>query len=233
MRSRSVGQPRPGMPELVLVQGLAVADYLLPGLGAFAAWTRAHLLELPGSDGGADARGRLSVLEFGLAVADWLTTRHLGPVVLAGHSSGTQVAAEAAVGHPDVVGVVLASPMIDPAVRGPVRLAVGWLRDGRREPPGLVAVQRPEWRRAGLRRLVHLVRAHRNHVVEEPLSRLSVPLLVIRGCDDTLSTARWGRHLSALAPHGQYIEVSGAHTFPWRDPRAWSEPIRNFASRLP
>lgn len=33
MRSRAVGWPRDGVPEVVLVQGMAVADYLLPGLG--------------------------------------------------------------------------------------------------------------------------------------------------------------------------------------------------------
>jgi pimeloyl-ACP methyl ester carboxylesterase len=117
MRSRSVGRPRPGVPELVMVQGLAVADYLLPGVASFGGWTRAHLLELPGFDGAPDGRRGLTVVEFGRAVADWLTARHLDRVVVAGHSSGTQVAAEAAVGRPEVAGVVLASPMIDPAAR--------------------------------------------------------------------------------------------------------------------
>jgi pimeloyl-ACP methyl ester carboxylesterase len=205
------------------VQGLAVADYLMPGLAAFAGWTRAHLLELPGFDGAPAPRG-LTVEEFGNAVRDWLAVRRLGPVVLAGHSSGTQVAADAAVANPDVVGVVLASPMIDPAARGPVRLAVRWLRDGRREPPGLIASQRPEWRRAGLRRLAHLVHVHRRYVIEEPAARLSAPLLVIRGRDDTLSTAGWGRRLAALAPDGRYLELAGAHTFPWRDPTPGQNP---------
>src|SRR3712207_7244126 len=32
MRSRSVGRPRAGVAEVVLVQGIGVADYLVPGL---------------------------------------------------------------------------------------------------------------------------------------------------------------------------------------------------------
>jgi pimeloyl-ACP methyl ester carboxylesterase len=44
----------------------------------------------------------LSVAEYGTAVSDRFTARGLGPVLLAGHSIGTQVAAEAAAGHPDV-----------------------------------------------------------------------------------------------------------------------------------
>jgi pimeloyl-ACP methyl ester carboxylesterase len=216
----------------VVVQGLAVADYLLPAVGACGGWTRAHLLELPGFGGGPDGRRRLTVAEFGHAVADWLTVGRFGRVVLAGHSSGTQVAAEAAVGHPGVAGVVLASPMIDPAADGLIRLAARWLRDGRREPPGLVRSQYPEWRRAGPRRLAHLVQAHRSHLLGEPVARLTVPVLVIRGRDDTLSTTQWGRQLAALAPDGQYIELAGAHTFPWRDPHAWSEPVRALAGRV-
>src|SRR3954454_16963938 len=87
-------------------------------------WTRAHLLELSGLGGSGEPPHELSVPEFGRAVADWLTARRLGRLVLAGHSSGTQVAAEAAVGHPDVTGVVLASPTVDPVARDVVRLLV-------------------------------------------------------------------------------------------------------------
>jgi pimeloyl-ACP methyl ester carboxylesterase len=229
MRSRAVGAPQPGVPQIVLVQGMAVADYLLPGLAAFGVWTRAHLLELPGLSGSGDPPHELTVPEFGQAVADWLTARELGPVVLAGHSSGTQVAAEAAVGRSDVAGVVLASPTVDPIARGLIRVVLRWRLDGRYEPAGLTESHQPEWKRAGARRLVHLVRTHLRHTIEDPVSRLSVPLLVLRGADDRLSTPQWGRRLAALVPYGRYVELAGAHSFPWRDPQSWSEPVRRLA----
>ncbi|MFU8872685.1 alpha/beta fold hydrolase [Micromonospora sp. SL4-19] len=232
MRSRAVGTPRPGVPQVVLVQGMAVADYLLPALSALGEWTRAHLVELPGFGGSGEPPHELSVPEFGYAVADWLTTRQHDRVILAGHSSGTQVAAEAAVGHPRVAGLVLASPTVDPVARGPVRLLVRWQLDGRHEPPGLSKSHWPEWKRAGLHRLVHLVRAHLRHAMEEPLARLMVPLLVLRGEQDRLSTRQWARHLIGMVPEGQYAELPGAHTFPWLDPRAWSAPIRRFAEAV-
>jgi len=47
----------------------------------------------------------------------------------------------------------------------------------RREAAGLLRSQYPEWRRAGVR-------------------RLAVPVLVIRGRDDVLSSADWGRRLA-------------------------------------
>lgn len=90
MRSRAVGARRSGVPEVVLVQGMAVADYLLPGLGSFASWTRAHLVELPGFAGSGEPPYELDVTEFARCVSDWLAGHDLGTVMLAGHSSGTR-----------------------------------------------------------------------------------------------------------------------------------------------
>jgi pimeloyl-ACP methyl ester carboxylesterase len=232
IRSRAAGQPGPGVPELVLIQGLAVADYLLPGLAAFGRWTRAHLVELPGAGGSADPPHELSVAEYGRAVSDWLDARRLGPVLLAGHSSGTQVAVEAALGRTDVRALVLASPIVDPVARSLPRLLARWLLDGRREAPGLVRLQGPEWWRAGVRRIGHLVRIHRRYRIEGPLRRAGVPALVLRGRDDPLSTEGWCRRLAGSTPAGEYVELAGAHTFPWRDPQAWSDPVRQLVGRL-
>jgi pimeloyl-ACP methyl ester carboxylesterase len=118
-----------------------------------------------------------------------------------------------------------------PSTRSPAgwSLLVRWRRDGRYEPPGLSESHKPEWKRAGPRRLVHLVRAHLRHPLEDPVSRLTAPLLVLRGRDDRLSTPGWARRLATLVPNGEYVELPGAHTFPWRDPHAWSEPVRRLA----
>lgn len=254
MRSRAVGQRRDGVPEVVLVQGLGVSDYLLPGVGALGGWTRAHLLDLPGLSGGGDPPHELDVPQYGRCVADWLRARIPdAPVLLAGHSSGTQVAAHAATdaaahaaadaaadagdpaaaGGPDVAGLVLASPTVDPVARGWVRVLVRWLRDGRREPSGLLAVHLPEWRRAGPRRILHLVRVHLADRLEDTLSRVDVPVLVIRGRRDVIGTAGWARELASLTTAGAYVEVDGAHAFPWRDPYAWSAPLRRWTGGAP
>jgi pimeloyl-ACP methyl ester carboxylesterase len=127
---------------------------------------------------------------------------------------------------------MLASPTIDPAVRPFRRLAVRFVQDGRIEPPGLTRTHVPEWRRAGPRRLVHLVRATLRHDIEGPLRRLTVSLLVLRGADDVLSTPDWARRLVATAPDGRYAELPGAHGFPWLDPGSWSAPLQEFVKDL-
>ncbi|OJF12644.1 alpha/beta fold hydrolase [Couchioplanes caeruleus] len=231
MRIRSLGEPRPGVPEIVMIQGMTVSDYLLPGLGALSAWTRTHLVELPGGSGSGAPPHDLTVTEYAHAAADWLCAQRLGRVLLAGHSSGTQVAAEAALMCRDrVAGVVLAGPAIDPAARGGVRVFAHWWADRRRDPKSLDEVHKPERQRVGFRRLFHVLRAHLRHDLERPVTALPVPVLIIRGREDRLGTARWGRHLADLAGDGRYVEVPGTHSFCWRYPDAWSIPIRDFAA---
>jgi pimeloyl-ACP methyl ester carboxylesterase len=89
IRSRSVGELQPGVPEVVLVQGMAVADYLMPAVAELGRWTRAHLVELPGFAGSGEPTRKLDVPGYAAAVVEWLDAAELGPVVLAGHSSGT------------------------------------------------------------------------------------------------------------------------------------------------
>jgi pimeloyl-ACP methyl ester carboxylesterase len=227
MRSRAVGEPRSGVPELVLVMGMAVSDYLLPGLAAFGSWTRAHLVDLPGYAGSGDPPRPLDVPALGDAVAHWLDAAAPRHVVLAGHSSGTQVAAQAALRRPGAVaGLVLASPTIDPVARSWPALFVRWRLDGRREPPGLSESHRPEWRRAGLRRLLHTVRIHLADRLEDTVAALALPVLVLRGVEDRLSTREWAQSLGPL------VDMPGAHTFPWAAPDAWSRPVQAFCAEV-
>ncbi|MDA0563912.1 alpha/beta hydrolase [Streptomonospora sp. S1-112] len=231
MRAHTVGEPRPGVPEAVLVQGLGVSRYLLPALAALGAWTRAHLLELPGFGGSGDPPRELGVAEHGRCVAEWVFARHDAPVVLMGHSSGTQVAARAAHHHPLVAGAVLAAPTIDPAARHWAPLVARWLADGRLEAPGMNATQRPEWVRAGPRRLLHTVAAHLADDLEESVARLEVPVLVLRGRRDRIATEDWARRVAAAAREGAFAPMPGAHAFCWSHPDAWSAPVRAFALR--
>src|SRR4051812_7665911 len=135
MRSRTVGAPRDGVPEVVAVPGLAVSNYLLPAVTALAGWTRAHLVELPGFSGSGEPLHPMDVPQFADAVAEWLARGGLDRVVLVGHSSGTQVVARvAAAGTPSVTAVVLAGPTMDPRFRNTRRILLAWRRNHPFEP---------------------------------------------------------------------------------------------------
>ncbi|MDP9430748.1 MAG: alpha/beta hydrolase, partial [Actinomycetota bacterium] len=138
LRSRTVGTPRDGVPEVVVVPGLAVANYLQPALSELGAWTRAHLVELPGFSGSGEPPHPMDVGQFADAVVQWLAASGLDRVVLAGHSSGTQVAARAAARRPpNVRALVLASPTVDPRFRSLPRVLLAWRRNHELEPASL------------------------------------------------------------------------------------------------
>ncbi len=234
VRSRTVGTLRAGVPEVVVVPGLAVADYLQPALCELGAWTRAHLVELPGFSGSGEPPHPMDVRQFADAVVQWLDAGGLGGVVLAGHSSGTQVAARVAVRRPrDVRALVLASPTIDPRYRSLRRVLLAWRRNHALEPPSLDAQHTAERQRAGLRRVRHALSAHLADALEDVVPQVRVPVLVLRGDQDRLCTQAWARELATLAPDGRFCAVPGAHSFVWTAPDAWSAPIERLARELP
>lgn len=231
IRTRVLGQPREGVLPVVVVQGMTVSDYLLPACAALGGWTQVHLLDLPGYAGSGDPTCWLDVRGYGEAVAHWLAAAGIEQALVAGHSSGTQVAAWAGVHAPRRVAAVgLASPTIDPKARSLPRLLYHWRLDARAPSPGLEENHRPEWKRAGPKGIAHLLRVHLRDQLERQVSRLDVPVVALRAEDDRLSTDEWLDDLSGAGPDVRWVKVPGAHAFVWTHPRAWSDPLRQLAT---
>ncbi|MGY1741148.1 MULTISPECIES: alpha/beta fold hydrolase [unclassified Blastococcus] len=233
MRSRTAGTPRPGVPEVVVVPGLAVSDYLQPAVQALGTWTRAHLVELPGFSGSGEPPHPMDVRQFADAVVQWLDAARPGPVVAVGHSSGTQVVAHVAAREPARVrALVLASPTVDPAFRSLRKVLLAWRRNHGLEPPDLDEQHAPERRRASLRRVRHALQAHLDDHLEETVAQVEQPVLVLYGDTDRLCTEPWARELGNRAPDGRFRTLPGAHSFVWTSPGAWSAPIEELAREV-
>jgi pimeloyl-ACP methyl ester carboxylesterase len=231
IRSRVLGEAT-DLPQVVVVQGMTVSDYLLPACAALARWTRVHLLDLPGYGGSGEPTRRLDVPGYGATVVHWLQEAGPERPVLVGHSSGTQVVAWAGVEWPGGVRAVgLASPTIDPSVRSLPRLLFQWRMDAREPSPGLEESHKPEWKRAGPRGVVHLLRVHLRDRLEEQVARLTMPVQALRARHDHLSTDAWVDHLVTVARSGERATMPGAHAFVWLYPEAWSAPVRQLAER--
>jgi pimeloyl-ACP methyl ester carboxylesterase len=231
IRTRVLGEPT-DLPPVVVVQGMTVSDYLLPGCAALARWTQVHLLDLPGYAGSGEPTRPLDVRGYGETVVHWLQASGLDRPVVVGHSSGTQVAAWTGVLWEEGVRAIgLASPTIDPSVRPLPRLLVRWRLDAREPSPGLEESHKPEWKRAGPRGVAHLLRVHLRDRLEDQVARLSQPVLVLRARDDRLSTDGWMDELVAAATAGEWVTMPGAHAFVWVYPDAWSDPLRRLAER--
>ncbi|MCM3778540.1 alpha/beta fold hydrolase [Microbacterium hydrocarbonoxydans] len=194
---------------------------------------RVVALDLPGFGEAPEPSRTLTMERHADLVAAYL--RHVGeePVVVIGHSMGSQIAAELAARHPSLVkGVVLAGPTVNKAARNIAAQARYLLSDLVGERPLVIWRGAREYLRGG----PHLIRKIRATVVHEPedaYARIDRPVLVLRGEDDPLAPMSWcreiidaipGADLKVIPDHGHGTLIS--------DSEPAAELIQGFADRL-
>ncbi|MEV5440048.1 alpha/beta fold hydrolase [Streptomyces sp. NPDC052682] len=218
---RSLGTPRLGEREdpVILVPGLGAPGYLLRTLERCARSGPARLLDVPGfgDPSGPVCPERLEPLAD--TVARWLAAVPGKPVVLAGHSTGAQVALHAAVRVPERVrALVLLAPTFPPRLRRMRPLLAAFARTAVRESPGVVPAVLPSYLRAGPRRLLTCVRSAQADAPEEVVAAVGCPVTVAFGAGDALCPADWADDLAGRAGAGHAVRVPGAHAFPYPQP---------------
>jgi pimeloyl-ACP methyl ester carboxylesterase len=219
VRTLVSGEIRDGVPEVVLLPGLGAMGYLLDLLHACGAWTQARLLDLPGF-GTRRTSGCPAELDTLTPVAAACLADAAGPVLVAGHSTGAQLALRAAVAAPQhVAALALLGITFEPAVRAaPLRL-VPRLRTYLRERPRELLLTVPDFVRAG-RRLPQYIASALADAPEERLPAVAAPVLVLRGRHDALCPPSWAASLAACARNGVAVTVPGAHNAPYTHPGA-------------
>lgn len=218
---RSMGTPRLGTGgvPVVLVPGLGAPGYLLRTLERCARSGPARLLDVPGYRDPAGPVCGETVGALADTVARWLTDVPRRPVVLAGHSTGAQVALHAAVRRPERVrALVLLAPTFPPRLRRMGPLLGAALRTAVQESPGVVPAVLPSYLSAGPRRLLTCARSGQADAPEEVLPSVTCPVTLVGAEDDVLSPPGWVCHLAGRAARGRAVVVRGAHAFPHRFP---------------
>ena len=231
LRSLQVGAPSHGRPELVLVPGLGALGYLLPLVRACAAWTRVHLLDVPGFGHASTAACPASLTAVARDVAAWLDVMPGGPVLLIGHSTGAQAALRVALVCPQrVSSLVLAGPTFPPDARHWRRLAARVLRTIPHEPLGLIGATAPQYLR-GRGGVLTLLRTAMRDVPEARISDLVCPVTVVRGAHDAVCPEQWAVALAGRASDGRCVTLPGAHNFPYSAPGPAARVLREIAVR--
>ncbi len=189
--------------------------------------------DLPGFGEAPEPRRTLTMQRHADLVAAHL--RHLGvtDAVVIGHSMGSQIAAELAARHPDLIaGAVLAGPTVNSASRS-VRAQAGYLlRDLIGERPVVLWRGAREYLRGG----PHLIRKMRATIVHEPeraYARIVCPVLVLRGENDPLAPASWCREILTAVPGAELEEIPDhGHGTLISDSTLAAAIIQRFAARL-
>lgn len=171
---------------------------------------RVIALDLPGFGEAPEPSRNLTMERHADLVAAYLRHVGAGPVVVIGHSMGSQIAAELAARHPSLVeGVILAGPTVDKAARNVASQARYLLIDLVGERPLVIWRGAREYLRGG----PHLIRKIRATIVHEPenaFARIHCPVLVLRGEDDPLATPAWCQAIIEAIP-GAALEVIPDH----------------------
>ncbi|PMS34876.1 pimeloyl-ACP methyl ester carboxylesterase [Trinickia symbiotica] len=226
-------------PPVVLVHGLVVSSrYMEPLACALSRNFRVYAPDLPGFGESACLqhlhRPPLSVVELAHALHLWLQTCRIERAMFVGNSFGCQVLAELAVRYPDVVDrLVLQGPTTDRCARSLPRQIARALINGRRERrPSPAPVARIDYAKAGIRYALAAIRMAMRDRIEDRLSDIVAPTLVVRGTRDSLVTQRWAEEVAGQLPNGELLVIAGGtHTLNFVYPESFAFEILPFLLR--
>lgn len=223
-----------GRPVFLLIHGIGMGRRVFDGLvELLARQGRVVAIDLPGYGSAPEPERTLTMERTADLVAAFVRASGLGPVVLIGHSMGTQVSTELAVRHPALVEqLVLVAPTVDVRARRLAPQLWRLLRDLSAENPLVLYRGGSEYLRAGphLRRKLHAMLSHRPELA---YPRIAAPALVLRGAEDHVCPPEWCEFVAASIPGAQYTEIPGhRHETMIRDPREAAGRILRFVSQF-
>jgi pimeloyl-ACP methyl ester carboxylesterase len=215
----------------VLVHGIGVSHRYLARLHRqLAERSDVHSIDLPGFGGLPKPAGQVPVPLMADALGVVLDRLGLAGAVLVGHSMGAQWVVELAVHRPDLASsVVVIGPVSDDLRRSVAAQSIALAVDTIGEPLDGNVIVFTDYLRCGprwyLRQLRHMV----TYPIENRVTALTCPLLIIRGGDDPIAGQAWTRRLRDHAPAGSLVMVPGhRHLVQHTAPRTVAHAITAF-----
>ncbi|WP_405217973.1 alpha/beta fold hydrolase [Agrococcus sp. Ld7] len=203
--------PRADAPCAVLVHGIGMGQQYFGLLRAELTRTfDVVTLDLPGFGTSPEPSQSLSMPELSDLVANAIEAHASVPCVAVGHSMGSQVVAELAARHPELVqSVVLIAPTVNAAERTGWQQALRLVQDLANDPPIVAAIGARLYLRTGPRWYLRKLRTMLDHDIRAVLPRIQQPTLVIRGDEDRVAPADWVRQVVAGLPDGRLRVAEG------------------------
>ncbi len=225
---------RAAAPAYVLIHGIGVSHRYLDRLHKVLAQTApTYSLDLPGFGGTPKPGRQLSIADYADFIVGALTQLGVESCVLVGHSMGAQFAVEAACKRPDLVArLVLIGPVADVRRRNPLRQGWDLALDSI-----IAETARSNWLvfsdylRCGPRWYLTELPVMLRYPIEDRITAVNVPILVLRGARDTVASQAWCGLLASLAPMGQLYEVPGCgHVVQDKAPEKVAQTIQEFVT---
>lgn len=204
-------RPGPAARTFVLVHGIGMGRVVFTGVAErLSAHGRVIALDLPGF-GGSPEPGSAATLEVTAEVlAQFIRDEVAGPVVLVGHSMGTQIVAEIALKHPALVDrLVLIAPTVNRRERTAFKQAARLVQDAGGDGPKVLLLGLWEYLQTSPIWFANKLRFMLAHRIEDICARIDTPSLVLRGETDRVCPRDWVAEVAELLPKGEMREIPG------------------------
>jgi pimeloyl-ACP methyl ester carboxylesterase len=198
---------------IVLVHGIGASSRSLkPTIHALGDQHAVYAPDLPGFGLSDSPIHPLDVPGLADALRRWMLDNQMVSAAVVAVSSGCQVAVDLAARYPELVErLVLYGPTIDPAGRGPLRLASRWARGAIFASPALAPQLAHDLIDAGPWRAARSLRMALKDPIESKLPEVEAPSLVIRGSHDHLVPRSWAERVVELIPEAEQASIRGGH----------------------
>jgi pimeloyl-ACP methyl ester carboxylesterase len=205
------GPPEHEVTPIVLVHGLSSSRSLKPLIRALGSRRPVFAPDLPGFGMSDQPIHPLDVPGLADALGHWMFDNQLAPAIVIGVSFGSQVAVDLAARHPAAVDrLVLVGPTLDPDARSPARLALRWARNAPRYSPRLAPTVVHDFIDAGPWRSVRTLRRSLEDPMEEKLSEIEAPTLIVRPEKDHLVPEAWAKRVAKRIPDSELVVLPKA-----------------------
>ncbi|GAA2185753.1 alpha/beta hydrolase [Leucobacter alluvii] len=221
----------------VLVHGIGMGRVVFDGIsGKLAAEGRVLAVDLPGFGNSPEPGTAATLEQTAEVVAQFVRDRATGPAVLVGHSMGTQIVAEVAYRHPELVeALVLIAPTVNPRERSAIRQGLRMAQDLVGESPRVLLLGLREYVKTSPRWFLNKLRFMLAHRLEEICPDIEAPALVLSGETDCVSPREWARQVASALPAGTFEPIpKRGHEAIIRSPEPVASMILDFVrSRCP
>lgn len=225
----------PSSSTFVLVHGIGMGRAVYTGVAeTLSEHGRVLALDLPGFGDSPEPGTAATLEQTAETVARFITAEASGPVVLVGHSMGTQIVAEVALRHPDLVSaLVLIAPTVNRHERTALRQAARMVQDLTGEQPKVLLLGLWQYAKTNPLWFANKLRFMLAHHLERICPEIRIPTLVLRGETDRVCPRDWVSEVAAAIPDSTMAEIPGrGHEAMIRSAEPVASMILGFAAEL-
>jgi pimeloyl-ACP methyl ester carboxylesterase len=218
-------------PAAVLVHGAGASSrYLMPLAAYLQERFRVVVPDLPGSSRSEKAHKPFDVTDYAQVLHDLIGRLGLERPVLIGNSFGCQIIAATLAEYPDdASAAVFLGPTVNRSRRTLLKQAWDWVKNARHERRSAARVMGRDYRQTGLRGVWRMVRAALHDRIEDRLTHVTVPVLLLRGELDPFAPPEWLAELVERLSRATVAVIPGApHALNYSAPEAVSREITEF-----